>query len=95
MVSYAWAGFGGTLGPIILLALFWRGTTRNGALAGLVCGGITVILWHNLHGGLFDLYEILPAFIICGVVAFVVSLLDKNKDAEMLAEFDKYRKLAD
>ncbi len=95
LVSYAWAGFGGTLGPIILLALFWRGTTRNGALAGLICGGVTVILWHNLHGGLFNLYEILPAFIICGVVAFVVSLLDKNKDAEMLAEFDKYRKLED
>ena len=95
LVSYAWAGFGGTLGPIILLALFWRGTTRNGALAGLVCGGVTVILWHNLKGGLFDLYEILPAFIICGVVAFVVSLLDKNKDAEMLAEFDKYKKLED
>ena len=95
LVSYAWAGFGGTLGPIILLALFWRGTTRNGALAGLVCGGVTVILWHNLKGGLFDLYEILPAFIICGVVAFVVSLLDKNKDPEMLAEFDKYKKLED
>ncbi len=91
LVSYAWAGFGATFGPLVLLALFWRGATRNGALAGIIVGLITVVTWHELHGGIFDLYEILPGFILCGLVAIVVSLLDKNKDKSMLAEFDAYK----
>ena len=95
LVSYAWAGFGGTFGPLILLALFWRRTTRLGATCGLICGGLTVVIWHNLHGGLFDVYEILPAFIICLLVTVVVSLLDKRKDDLMLANFDAYRKMED
>ncbi len=95
LVSYAWAGFGGTFGPLIILALFWKGTTNKGAIAGLVCGGATVVLWHNLSGGLFDLYEILPAFIICLVVTIVVSLIDKNKNPEMLKTFEKYKAMED
>lgn len=95
LVSYAWAGFGATFGPLVLLALFWRNATAKGATAGLIVGGITVILWHNLQGGIFAVYEILPAFILCLVVTVVVSLLDKNKDPQMLAEFDVYRKLPD
>ena len=95
LVSYAWAGFGGTFGPLILLALFWKGTTNKGAIAGLICGGVTVVLWHNLSGGLFDLYEILPAFIICLLVAIIVSLCDKKKDPEMLKTFDEYKAMED
>lgn len=95
LVSNAWAGFGGTLGPIILLALFWKGTTRNGALAGLISGGVTVIVWHNLTGGIFNVYEILPAFIINAVVAIIVSLLDKNKDEEMVKDFEAYKAMKD
>lgn len=95
LVSYAWAGFGATFGPLVLLALFWRSATARGATAGLIVGGITVILWHNLQGGIFAVYELLPAFILCLVVTVVVSLLDKNKDPQMLAEFDAYRKLPD
>ncbi len=95
LVSYAWAGFGATFGPIILLALFWRGLTRNGVLAGIIAGGVTVVVWHNLKGGIFDLYEILPGFIICGLVAVIISLLNKNKDPEVLKEFDEYMKLSD
>ena len=95
LVSYAWAGFGGTFGPLIILALFWKGTTNKGAIAGLVCGGVTVVVWHNLSGGLFDLYEILPSFIICLVVTIVVSLLDKNKSPEMLKTFDEYKAMED
>lgn len=94
LVSYAWAGFGATFGPLVLLALFWRGMTNKGAIAGLVAGGITVVLWHNMSGGIFNIYEILPGFIICLFVSVVVSLLDKNKDAEMLAEFDEYKSLS-
>jgi sodium/proline symporter len=95
LVSYAWAGFGATFGPIILLALFWRGTTRNGAIAGLISGGITVVTWHNLKGGIFNVYEILPGFIVCLIFTVVFSLLQKNKDPEMLAEFDAYKKMSD
>ena len=95
LVSYAWAGFGGSFGPLILLALYWRGITNKGAIAGLVVGGVTVVAWHNLSGGIFDIYEILPAFVFNLIVAVVVSLLDKNKDAQMLAEFDNYKKMAD
>ena len=95
LVSYAWAGFGATFGPIVLLALFWRGTTRNGAIAGLISGGITVVTWHNLKGGIFEVYEILPGFIVCLIFTVVFSLLQKNKDPEMLAEFDAYKKMSD
>ena len=95
LVSYAWAGFGGTFGPLILLALYWKGTTAKGAIAGLICGGVTVVVWHNLKGGIFDVYEILPAFIICLVVTVVVSLFDKNKDSQMLEQYEAYKNMAD
>lgn len=91
LVSYAWAGFGATLGPLVLLSLFWRRTTRNGALSGLVAGAVTVIVWHSLHGGIFDVYEILPGFVLCGAVAIIVSLCGKP-DADVLAKFDAYKK---
>lgn len=91
LVSYAWAGFGATFGPLILLALFWRNGTAKGAIAGIIAGGVTVIVWHSLKGGIFDLYEIVPGFIACLIFAVVVSCLDKNKDAEMLREFDSIR----
>ena len=95
LVSYAWAGFGSTFGPLVLLALFWRGMTNKGAIAGLIAGGVTVVLWHNLKGGIFNVYEILPGFIACLVFAVAVSLLDRNKNPEMLAEFDAYKKMED
>ena len=98
LVSYAWAGFGGTLGPIILLALFWKGTTNKGAIAGFICGGITVIVWNLLPAKLnwiFGIYEILPSFLINLVVTVVVSLCDKNKDQEIQAKFEEYRRMPD
>jgi sodium/proline symporter len=89
LVSYAWGGFGATFGPIVLLSLFWRRMTRNGAVAGLLAGGITVIVWYNLSGGIFDLYEIVPGFIL-GLIAIVVfSLLDKEPAAELTEVFDR------
>ncbi|MDE5899291.1 MAG: sodium/proline symporter PutP [Treponemataceae bacterium] len=95
LVSYAWAGFGATFGPIILLALFWRGMTRNGAIAGLVAGGATVIAWHNMSGGIFDVYEILPGFVVCLIFAVIFSACQKEKDGEMLASFDRFKAMAD
>ena len=94
LVSYAWAGFGGTFGPLIILALYWKGATAPGAIAGLISGGIAVVVWHNLKGGIFNVYEILPAFIICLIVTIVVSLLTK-KDDEVQAKFEEYKNMAD
>ncbi|WP_218951010.1 sodium/proline symporter PutP [Desulfoluna butyratoxydans] len=91
LVSYAWAGFGATFGPIILLSLYWKRMTRNGALAGIVAGGVTVIVWKQLTGGflgLFDLYEIVPGFLVSIVVIVAVSLMDKEPAHEIQAEFD-------
>ncbi len=94
LVSFAWSGFGGTFGPLILLALYWKRTTAPGAIAGLICGGVTDVAWHYLHGGIFDVYEILPAFIVCLIVTVVVSLCTKQ-DAEVAAKFDEYKSLED
>lgn len=78
LVSYAWAGFGAAFGPIVLLSLFWKGLTRNGALVGIVLGALTVIIWGGmLEGGIFDLYEIVPGFILNLVGAIVVSMMGK------------------
>ena len=95
LVSYAWAGFGATFGPLVLLALYWRGMTAKGAIAGIIGGGITVVVWHQLKGGIFDLYEILPGFIICLILAVVVSLIDSKKDDQMLSDFDAYKNMED
>jgi sodium/proline symporter len=95
LVSYAWAGFGATFGPLVLLSILWKGATRNGALAGLVCGGITVIVWKQLSGGIFNLYEIIPGFAVCLLVAVIVSLLDKSAGQGIRAEYEAYQKLGD
>ncbi len=94
LVSFAWSGFGGTFGPLVILALYWKRTTATGAIAGLICGGITDVAWHYLHGGIFDLYEIVPAFVICLLVTVIVSLLTKQ-DSEVAAKFDEYKAMAD
>ena len=98
LVSYAWAGFGATFGPLILLSLFWRNATAKGAIAGILAGGITVVAWHNIPATvapIFGLYEILPGFIICLAACIIVSLLDKNKDPRVLADFDAYMEAED
>ncbi|WP_188455111.1 sodium/proline symporter PutP [Virgibacillus oceani] len=89
LVGYAWAGFGAAFGPIILLSLFWKRITRNGALAGIIVGAVTVIIWGDfLSGGIFDLYEIVPGFLFNLIVTIIVSLMEKPS-AEIEAEFDE------
>jgi sodium/proline symporter len=88
LVAYAWGGFGASFGPIVILSLFWKRMTRNGTLAGMVVGAVTVIVWKNLSGGMFDLYEILPGFILCSAVAIVISLLDKQPSQDIQRQFD-------
>ncbi|MEE4376762.1 MAG: sodium/proline symporter PutP [Candidatus Competibacteraceae bacterium] len=87
LVAYAWGGFGAAFGPVIILSLFWQRMTRNGALVGMILGAVTVVFWKQLDGGVFDMYEILPGFIICTIAVIVVSLLDKEPQPEIQDEF--------
>ncbi|PSL45086.1 sodium/proline symporter [Salsuginibacillus halophilus] len=89
LVQYAWAGFGAVFGPVILLSLFWRRMTMPGALFGMIAGGLTVILWALPEGGIFDLYELVPGFIMGGLIAIVASLLSRPPSDEVIAEFER------
>jgi sodium/proline symporter len=91
LVSYAWAGFGAAFGPVIILSLFWKRMTRNGALAGIIVGAVTVIVWSSLKGGLFDLYELAPGFLFSSLAIIIISLIGKAPSKEVQEEFSKYR----
>ncbi len=91
IVSFAWAGFGATFGPLVLFSLFWKRTTRAGAVAGMVGGAAMVFIWKLLIsklGGVFAIYELLPAFIFSSVLIIVVSLLTKRPSKEIEEDFD-------
>lgn len=91
IVSFAWAGFGATFGPTMILALFWKRSTLPGAIAGLLCGGVMVFVWEYILtplGGIFNIYELLPAFIVGIVVNIIVSLCTKAPADEITAEFE-------
>ena len=92
LVSYAWAGFGAAFGPALIFSLFWKRMTRNGALAGIIVGGITVVIWKQLTGGLFDLYEVVPGMLFASIAVIVVSLLSSEPAEEITEEFDGVRK---
>ncbi|MBR6408187.1 MAG: sodium/proline symporter PutP [Clostridia bacterium] len=78
LVAFAWAGFGAAFGPLVLFSLFWKRTTKAGALCGMIAGGVSAFIWWYLEGGIFDIYEILPGFVISCIVIVVVSLITKN-----------------
>lgn len=82
LVAWAWAGFGSAFGPAIVLSLYWPRMTRNGALAGMIVGGVTVMLWQRGEGALFDLYELIPGFILSTLTIWVVSILDRRGELE-------------
>lgn len=91
IVSFAWAGFGAAFGPVVLFSLFWKRTNRWGALAGMVFGGGTVFLWkYALRplGGLWDIYELLPAFIVGCIAIVTVSLLTPAPNAETVKDYE-------
>jgi len=87
LVSYAWAGFGAAFGPVILISLIWSRMTRNGALAGMLVGAITVIIWD--HYDYFKLYEIIPGFILSSIAIIGVSLLGKAPSQSIQQRFQK------
>ena len=90
MVAYAWAGFGAAFGPTLLLSLYWQRMTRNGALAGMLVGGITVVIWKQLSSGIFDLYEILPGFLLSTIAIVLVSKLDRQPEAAIREGFQRF-----
>ena len=89
LVAYAWAGFGAAFGPVIILSLFWRRMNRYGAAAGMVAGAVTVVVWKHLQGGIFDLYEIVPGFLVCGLVIVAVSLLTREPATAVVSDYDR------
>ena len=91
IVSFAWAGFGATFGPVMLFSLFWKRTTHAGAVAGMLGGGCMVFIWNLLVrplGGVLDIYELLPAFLFSCILIVVVSLATPVPSTEIQAEFE-------
>ena len=94
IVSFAWAGFGAVFGPVVLAALFWKRSNRNGALAGMIAGGVMVFVWKYCVrplGGAWNVYELLPAFIIAMLCLIVVSLATGEPSKEIQEEFEEVR----
>lgn len=95
IVSFAWAGFGATFGPLMLFSLFWKRTNKAGAVAGMVSGAAMVFLWklvlNPTFGGVFAIYELLPAFLFSSVCIVVVSLLTKAPSKEIEEDFEAVR----
>ena len=92
LVSYAWAGFGAAFGPVILMSLYWKRMNWQGALGGILSGGSMVIVWRTFIKSHFDLYELLPAFILSFIMIIIVSLITKEPNEEIQKEFDAYMK---
>jgi sodium/proline symporter len=89
LVSYAWAGFGAAFGPALILSLYWKRMTKMGALAGILTGGITVVVWKQLSGGWFDVYEIIPGVLFAFIAIVVASLLTPPPSTTIQARFDE------
>lgn len=95
IVSFAWAGFGASFGPVVLLALFWKRSNKYGAFAGMLVGGVMIFVWKFLVrplGGVLDIYELLPAFVLAILVNVIVSLATKAPDAEIVKTFESVGK---
>lgn len=91
IVSFAWAGFGAAFGPLMLAALFWKRCNKYGAAAGIVSGGVMVFVWKFLIkpiGGVWGIYELLPAFVVSAIFIVVVSLATKKPDKELVDNFE-------
>ncbi len=88
LVAYAWAGFGAAFGPTIIFSLYWKRMTWQGALGGIIAGGLTVLGWQHLQGGIFDIYEIVPGFLLSSIAIVVLSLISKAPAQEITDEFN-------
>ena len=94
IVSFAWAGFGATFGPLMIFSLFWKRLNRAGAIAGMVTGGVMVFFWKlvlNPLGGAWAIYELLPAFVASCIAIVIVTLLTEEPPAAIQEEFERSR----
>ena len=89
LVGFAWAGFGAAFGPIILLSLYWKRLTNYGALFGMVSGAATAFVWGKVSFLAEALYEIVPGFLVCLIVAVLVSMITYRPNKEIEEEFDR------
>jgi len=95
VVSFAWAGFGATFGPVMLFGLFWKRCNKYGAIAGMITGAVMIFVWKFLIaplGGILNIYELMPAFILSSIAIVVVSLCTKAPEAEIVEEFESIGK---
>ncbi|MCF7362359.1 sodium/proline symporter PutP [Vibrio diazotrophicus] len=92
LVSYAWAGFGAAFGPALVLSLYWSRMNRNGALAGIIVGGVTIVVWKQLSGGWYDVYEIVPGIILSTIAIVAVSLLTGEPEQAVKSQHQTYKK---
>lgn len=90
LVAYAWAGFGASFGPVVILSVMWKGMTRNGALAGMITGAVTVVVWKEFIG--LGLYEIIPGFILATLAILIFSRVGQGPSQSMLESFAKAEK---
>jgi sodium/proline symporter len=89
LVSYAWAGFGAAFGPLIILSLYNRNITKIGAIAGMVVGALTVIIWKELHGGIFEVFELLPGFVFSWIAILLFSRYGATNPDSISKKFDE------
>ena len=97
IVSFAWAGFGAVFGPAMILSLYWKRANKYGAIAGMISGGVMVFVWKYLvrpMGGVWNLYELAPAFLVAIIVIVVVSLLTPAPEDDMVAQFEHVSKMS-
>ena len=94
IVSFAWAGFGATFAPVVLLGLFWKRCNKWGALAGMISGAIMIFVWKYLVrpiGGAWNIYELLPAFIVAFIFIIIVSLATKAPEKDVVDTFNRVK----
>ncbi|RPF50653.1 sodium/proline symporter PutP [Aquisalibacillus elongatus] len=100
LVEFAWGGFGSAFGPVILLALFWKRLTALGAFLGIITGAVTAVVWryvvieNDYFGDIGQVYELVPGFILAGLVAIIFSLISRKPTDEVEEEFDQVRDIA-
>ena len=94
IVSFAWAGFGATFGPVVLCALFWKRANKYGIMSGMVAGGVMIFVWKygiSKLGGIFTIYELLPAFIVALLVIIIVSYATGGPSKEVMEKFEQVK----
>ena len=97
IVSFAWAGFGAVFGPAMIMSLYWKRTNKFGAIAGMISGGLMVFIWKygvRPLGGVWDLYELAPAFLVAIIIIVIVSLVTAEPEQDILDEFEHVSKMS-